>query len=493
VFGVVEISGAELRTHDPSKDPTSKGISRTQGPRTFELYRDRPSSQPMYYRIGHGRLEWGPEIDDFGTDAESPIPDAGTLVSYVHGGAPAPGRTPLPGVHQLSLGTAVQVDSDGVRVTRRGPSPLSGSTSLVAAVRQFLESRPGSYSIAYSGGLGSAFVAACALEAGHRPRLVHADLDLVGPAVLAPGGRGLALERVLVDGSELLDHHRITGSEVFPPMPDVEVPRLLMAHLARVTGTELVTGSLLKDLVSIKLPNVDLGRRNWRLLGCEPFHIAGRLRSLREAQALLNEKIVYSAGSDSEELDDRQPLHAPTPLPPSGVSNLPGLSDTGRQAFESTRRGAMALWKDHLEALPPVYGRVVAGLAERGDAGAVSPALDLAVIAAVDRMSPAKLGRIRGGRFEAHLPLQTLLDRHGVSGVRRATPGHWLRLAAAHHLHRERSKIIAQLERECALGDLGLFDPRAVQAVLQDGRLLAENAMALLRLVWLDQWLRGRA
>jgi hypothetical protein len=302
---------------------------------------------------------------------------------------------------------------------------------------------------------------------------------------------GLEVRRIQVDPYELLDHDRITGDELIPPLPDIEVPRRLAARLAGDAGRPLVSGGLLGDLVSAKLPDANEGTRGWRLLACEPFHTVGTVRTLAQARDLMSEGLVHASESGGgPNVPDRHPLGGAS-LPSS--SDLPGLTEEGRRAFVSAHRGGMAVWREHLDFLDPVLGRVTAGLAERGDGGAELPALDLRVLAAAAALPPSKLARIRRGMFCNHLPLHQALAAHRVTGVGRPSPAFWLRLASAAHLYREREKIIAQLKRECALADLGLIDAEAIVNSLRDGRSLTEHALPLLRLVWVDRWLRGRS
>ncbi|MBC6459922.1 hypothetical protein [Actinomadura sp. HBU206391] len=489
--GLVQtVTGRGVRCVDPETPEASReasGVRIERSPSSFEILREYPNARPVYYRVDHGRLEWDFGPGGFLPASGRPMPSPGALLGLLQGNAPAPDATFLPGVHRLPLGTAVRVTEQGINVTRRQPGPPQRERrrGLVEAVGEALGDTD--YAIAYSGGLGSAFLAACALSAGHRPLLLHADL---GPGVHrtpAPDVPGLTLRRIRVDPSELLDEHPITGEEPVPPMPDREVSRRLAAALARAVGVgeavPLTGGALMKELASAKLPEVNAGVRGWRLLGCEPFHVSGTLRTLDEARTLLGKGVVHSP--------DVRPAGAPAPLSPTGGATVPGLTSKGTEALEPARRAAMAVWREHLDFLDPVLGRATAGIEERGDGGFRPPALDPLVLATLAALKPSRLGRIHGGTFENHLPLHRALGRHGIAGVRRTAQGHWLRKAAAAHLHRERKKIIARLGRECALADLGLIDPRAVAGVLADGRDLADNALPLLRLVWLERWLRG--
>ncbi|TDD72479.1 hypothetical protein [Actinomadura rubrisoli] len=481
----VEIVDGEVRATRPVFAPEEFG-ARVEGswPGSFELFRDRPGSGALYYRMDYGSLEWGPDLAEFAAGAERPVPSAGALLCLLQGDAPAPDSSPWPGVHRLAVGTAVRVTGQGITVTRRAPSMTARGDDLVHAVGASLDThRTGSgYAIAYSGGMASAFLAAAALSAGHRPLLLHADIGGGGARFAPPAVPGLEMENIHVALDELLAPGPVTGAEPLPPMPDTEVPRRLMAALRAAAGDRvLVGGGLLEDLTSVKLPDVDAGARGWRLLGCEPFHVAGTLPSLAAARALLGKGVVYSP--------DVQPVDAPAPPSPTGASAVPGLTAEGRDAFESAHRATMALWQEHLDFLDPLLGTAVAGLAERGDGGLRLPALDPGVLAALSALPKSRLGRIRRGAFESHLPLRRELDRHGIAGVRRATQGFWLRRAAASYLHRERERIIARLERRCALADLGLVAPRAVARELRDGRDLAGRALPLLRLVWMEHWL----
>ncbi|TDB89421.1 hypothetical protein E1264_08385 [Actinomadura sp. KC216] len=497
--GLVEtVPGGGVRRIDPEAPetragagapPEAHGVRIDASPSSFELLREYPDATSVYYRVDYGRLEWGFDLEAFLPESgPPPVPSPGILLPLLQGSAPAPDATVLPGVQRLPVGTAVRVTGQGINVTRRQPvlPEPARRGGLVEAVAEVLGGS-GDYAIAYSGGLGSAFLAACALAAGHRPPLLHADLGASVHRTPAPDVPGLSLKRIRIDPSELLDEHPITGEELVPPMPDREVPRRLAAALAGARdgtgGPPLIGGTLVKELTSAKLPDVNTGVRGWRLLGCEPFHAAGTLRTLDDARTLLGKGVVYSP--------DAQPVGAPAPPSPTGGTALPGLTAEGAEVFQSAHRAGMAIWQELLDSLDPVLGAATAGIAECGDGGMRLPVLDPRVLATLAALKPSRLGRIRGGTFERNLPLHAALARHGITGVRRTARGHWLRRAAATHLHRERRKIIARLDRECALADLGLVDPQAVIRVLSDGRDLADNALPLLRLVWLEHWLRG--
>jgi len=497
VFSVVETTATGVRRTGPEPMAHHPGVRIEHSASSFELVRDHPGTQPVYYRVGYGRLEWGTHLTDYLGGVVAPGPDLGGLLALIQGAVPAPDSTPVPGGQRLSVGTAVRVDSAGVTVSWRRPAlqrAVGGLSQLVAAS---LGSAGSEFAIAYSGGLASAFVAASAIRAGRRPVLLHADLGPTFHARSLATVPGLEILRNPVDPFELLDHHPITGDEPLPPLPDIEVPRRMLARLAADnSGVPIVSGGLLRTLTSVKLPDVQAGLRGWRLLGCQPFHISGTLRTLAEARELLGKGVVYSPDAQRDEarrVPDAQPVGAPPPPSPTGGATLPGLTATGRQALETAHRGSMALWQEHLESLGPALGRLTAGVEEHGDGGAVLPALDPAVLAAVAAIAPERLGRIRRGMFRTHLPLRRAVADHGIDGVDESSPGFWLRLAAAGYLHREREKIIAELERGCALADLGLIEPAVIARVLRDGRTLAELALPLLRMVWIDRWLRGRS
>ena len=497
MFSVVETTATGVRRTGPEPAAHYPGVRIEHSASSFELMRDHPGTQPVYYRIGYGRLEWGSRLRDFLDGVVAPDPDPGWLLALIQGVIPAPDSTPVPGVQRLSVGTAVRVDPTEVRVSWRRPVQQRAVGGLSQVVAGSLGSSGSEFTIAYSGGLASAFVAASAIRAGHRPLLLHADL---GPAFRAKSLAevpGLEIRRIPVDPFELLDHHPITGDELLPPLPDIEVPRRMLARLAADHGIPIVSGGLLTTLTSVKLPDVQAGLRGWRLLGCEPFHISGTLRTLTEARELLGKGVVvYSPDAPRDGVrraPDAQPVGAPPPPSPTGGATLPGLTAAGRQTLETAHRGSMALWQDHLDSLGPALGRLTAGLEERGDGGAVLPALDPGVLAAVAAIKPARLGRIRRGMVRTHLPLHRAVADHGIDGVDESSPGFWLRLAGAGYLYRERAKIIAELERGCALADLGLIEPAVITGVLRDGRMLAELALPLLRMVWIDRWLRGRS
>ncbi|MFB6978365.1 hypothetical protein [Streptomyces scopuliridis] len=466
----------------------------------FLLSRDEPGGPAVYYRVGAGGVEWSHDATDFLAGRERPVPEPGTLLALVHGLAPPPDATPLPGVRRLALGTRVRVDAGGVTVSRRRPVLPTGTTDLTWAVAEVLRGLPEGYAIAYSGGLSSAFLAVAALSAGHRPALLHAALGgLPGkrqaPAIISD----LTVRHIPVDVCELLDHHSVPAGGLMPPLPDLEFPRRLTARLARAAGGgPLVAGTLLEDLVSARLPEADTGPRDWRLLTCEPFHLVGTLPSLSEAAALLEQGVVHSAAGGAESRSaagagqDAQPVDGPPPPPPLGRRDLPGMTPAGRVALQTVQQASLSVWKDHLDFLGTLLGRADAGMTERVPAdhdGLVLPALHPGVLGAVATLPADRLGRIAGGVFRNHQPLVRAVARHRVRGLRRASSSFGLRLAAAAYLHRESDKIIAELERECALADLGLIDVAVVTGLLREGPGRADHALPLLRLLWIDRWL----
>lgn len=489
----VRITPAGVVFENVFEDAAAAGVQVRRDPGSFELKAIAPSTRSIYYRIHFDRLEWGPEIAAMVPSGDRGTPDPGTLIAMVHGIAPPPDTTIVPEVHRLVLGTSIQVTTAGIAVTRSAPLLAPPVTSLHDAVAAYLQTLRDDFAIAYSGGLGSAFVAVAAASVGGHGPLLHAEL---GPAVdraAPPPIPGLRIHRVRVDVADLLDHQGITGEEPLPPLPDLDAPRRLTERLAEHSGRRIVGGALLEDLVSTKLPLVDAGAWGWRLLGCEPFHIAGILPDLRAARALWSSGVVYSPpGRGGPDHADVQPVTAPPPPSPTGASDLPGLTEYGRGLLESTHRGSMAVWKEHLGLLDPTLQRAVGGLQERGDAGLLLPALDPAVLSAVSAMAPAELGRIRRSAFVNHLPLHRAVTARGVTGTRRAAPAYWLRVAAAEHLLRERDKVTLSLQRGSVLADLGLIEPAAVVRVLADGQQLAQQALPMLRLVWLDHWLSER-
>ncbi|MDF3145816.1 MULTISPECIES: hypothetical protein [unclassified Streptomyces] len=467
------------------------------GPRGLALERREIGERDVYYRVGPGRLEWSEDPADLagGRDGQLPdrhLPAPGTLLALVHGLAPPPDATPLPGVRRLALGTAVHVGPDGVTVSRRRPTLPAESGSLLGAVADVLAAAPDDYAIAYGGGLSSAFLAVAALAVGHRPQLVHADLGLPGFRPAPAPLRGLDVRRVPIDVFDLLDHHRAPLGGLTPTLPDVEFPRRLAAALSSAAGRPLASAALLEDLAAAKLSDLDMGYRDWRLLTCEPFHLSGVLPSLREAADLLAQGVVRSDRPDAGVPEDAQPLDGPPPPPPLGRRDLPVMTPQGRVALQTTQQASLSVWKDHLDFLGPLLGRADAGVTERVPRDSlVLPALDPLVLGALEALPPERLGRVSRGLFRNNGPLVAAVARHRVRGLRRASSSFDLRLAAAAYLHRERAKIIDELERESALADMGVIDPGAVAGLMRSGPGRADHALPLLRLLWIDRWLKG--
>jgi hypothetical protein len=490
VLGAIELTEEGLHCTGPVTLPRHPGL-RIDRPTndSYRLALDHPGDRPLYYRVEAGRLRWAEDPAALLT-AGPAAPDGGMLLAMINGTFPDPTSTLLPGIQRLAAGDTVLVDDSGVTVTHQQTTPPGDGSSLPAAMSRTLGAL-GGYAIAYSGGLASAFTALCAVQAGHRPLLLRAELDgRTSHAV--PDIPGLACERVPVALGELLDYRWITGTELVPPLPDLEVPRRLAGHLGAHTGLPVVVGSFLEDLASARLPDVGTGTRGWRLLTCEPFHVTGTMATLREAR-----EFVRNSGAPAEpDGGPESPPEGHEAGPPPGAPDtgfLPGLTDTGLEACASAQRGMLAQWKARLDLVLPIVGHVEAALAERGTAGAMVPALEPAVLGAAAALPTASLGRLRNGMFENHRPLHRLLARHGVTGVLHRPPGFWLRRAAADYLRRQRAVVADQLRRDCVLADLGLVDPEVVVGLLDRGPDFGARALPLLRLIWVDQWLRGRS
>ncbi|CAM3745293.1 hypothetical protein KIPE111705_22810 [Kibdelosporangium persicum] len=477
----VEITKRRVRSSGPGA--MVPGLRITSSKHSFALALELPSTLPVYYRIDPSGLSWGEDLAAFADGAAVPGPQAWDLLAQVHGTIPAPDDAlGVPGVQRLTLGTVVRVDAAGVRVERQAPPSAGAGRELIGAVGAALPDRE--FGIAYSGGLSSAFLAVAAYQAGKRPVLVHADLGPAFAHLPVPEIPGLELRRVPMDVSELLDHHLIATDVPRPPTPDVEVRRRLVAELSVAVKLPLVTGALLEDLVSIRLPEAEISDE--QLLGCEPFHVAGTLPTVAEARKVLEEQTVYAPTAGAQEPGARQPPAL------AKVSFVPGLTEAGQEEYNTARQLRLPLWEDHLEFLPRVLGKADAALAERGGAGAALPALDPQVLAAVAAFSANDIGRIERGVFRNNLPLWQAIEAHGVTGVRRAAPGYWLRLAAAEHLLAQRDKLAAYVA-DSPLAEAGLIDAEQVAAALRDPRQMSEHALALLRLVWIDHWMRGQA
>jgi hypothetical protein len=470
----------------PDGDPAAVAV--TAGPTEFELARLSPGAAPLYYRLGRGRLELSDDLAALLPDGPPPAPDHGVLLAMIHGLPDAPGSTVLPGVQQLTVGDVLRVDPAGVSVLRRPPQLAPTSTDLQRAIAQAIpHDDDGEVAVAHSGGLASSFVAVAARAAGRRPELFHADLN--GGSSPLPEIAGAHTYRVACNVRDILDPEQITGRELCPPLPEAVLRRRMLARLQEASGMAVVSGALLESLVSTTLPEVGAGRWGRRLLTCEPFHRDGTLATVREARDVLADKGVGALGR--RESESQQPGAAPRE--PAQEGGLPGLTDAGREALKSARLATGAVWRTHLDDLPAALGRVEAASHEAGLApGVVVPALDPRVLGAIAALAPHELGRVRRGRFVNQAPLRDALARAGVGQVREASSGFRVRLAAAGYVHRERRRIAGELARDCALADLGLLDPAPVLRLLQDAQATADRALTILRLSWLDRWLRRR-
>ncbi|HEV7882832.1 MAG TPA: hypothetical protein VGO81_04640 [Solirubrobacteraceae bacterium] len=470
----------------PDDDPAATAV--IARPAEFELARVGPGAAPLYYRLGRGRLELSDELGALLPDGPPPAPDHGVLLAMIHGLPDAPGSTVVPGVQQLTVGDVLRADRDGVSVLRRPPQLAATATDLQRAIAAAIpHDDDGEVAVAHSGGLASSFVAVAAGAAGRRPELFHADLD--GGSAPLPEIAGTHTYRVACDVSDILDPDQITGRELCPPLPETVLRRRMLARLQEASGMAVVSGALLESLVSTTLPEVGAGRWGRRLLTCEPFHREGTLATVREAREVLADKGVGALGR--RESESQQPGAAPRE--PSQEGGLPGLTDAGREALKSARLATGAVWRTHLDDLPAALGRVEAASHEAGLApGVVVPALDSRVLGAIAALGPRELGRIHRGRFVNQAPLRDALARARVGQVREASSGFRVRLAAAAYVHRERRRIAGELARDCALADLGLLDPAPVLRLLQDPQATADRALTILRLSWLDRWLRRR-
>ncbi|MEA2221900.1 MAG: hypothetical protein QOH83_276 [Solirubrobacteraceae bacterium] len=479
----------------PGEDPAEVALTATRS--EFELARLAPAAAPVYYRLGRGRLEMSDDLRAFRPAGPQPAPDHGVLLAMIHGLPDAPNATALPGVQELTVGDRLRVDHNGVSVLRRPPR-LTPGAPLQRAISQVLaQQHAGEIAIAYSGGLASTFLAVSARSAGRRPELFHADLN-AGASPL-PEIPGTGVHRVDCDLFELLDLDQISGQEISPPLPDTALRRRMMARLHEASGTALASGALLETLVATTLPEVAAARLGRRLLACEPFHRDGTIATLRDARAMLaangaGMRKPRVAGAEQAE-SESQEVGAPPPTP-SEHAGLPGLTEAGREALKSARLATGAVWRTHLDDLPTAIGRVEAARHEAGLPGPLHDvavaALDSRVLAAIAALPARRLGRVRGGRFVNQAPLRDCLARAGVGPVREASSGFRVRLAAAAYVHRERRALAAALACDCALADLGLLDPRPLLRLLRDGQATADRALMLLRLIWLDHWLRRR-
>ncbi|MFK4084864.1 hypothetical protein ACI2LF_12180 [Kribbella sp. NPDC020789] len=484
----------------PEQWQNPPGVQLSTSPDGVELSRHSPGPQPVYYRLGRGRLEWSTELGGLRRTGEASAVDYGALLALIHGLPEPPDFTGVPGVQRLTAGTTVRVDAAGLSVSSRPPVIPRSRQSLETAVREVLDELPDGFTIAYSGGLASTFLAVCSTQ--RRARLVHAVLDgLPVPLPVPPHIPGLHTERVTVDLVTALAPHQVTGDEITPPLPEAALRRNVAAAITAVSDGPVVSGSVLESLLTANLPDLPLGVAGRRLLTCEPFHLSGRLPRLRDARDFLAafgegmERRQVAAAPDGGEAESQ-----PVGIAPARSANdpygdgLPGLTEDGREALRSARLGASAVWRKHLEGLPAALGRADAEFASRDGDGPdlFRPALDGRVLGAIAAIPPRRLAGIRHGLVRNQLPLHTVVERHGVHGVLGQSAGFRARLAAAGYLHQVREKVAIDLARECPLADLGLLDPEPVIRLLDDGQLTADRALTILRLVWINQWLLTR-
>lgn len=501
-LATAEVTSSGLRYVIPDNYPGISATRYERTPSTLLLSQEEPSTQPMYFRMGHGRVEWGDDLAAFLAGNSQVRVSPGTLLGLIHGIPLPPDTTHLPGVRRLALGTEVRMDHRGVTAVSQSVAAPVRRANLAEVITEVLTAGPTEYAIAYSGGMSSTFLAASARAAGHRPLLVHAELHLPSPDGFLPQIDGLTVERVPVDLVDAMSINHVTGNETMPPMPEAYARRHIAARLGEASGRPMVSGGLLADLVSVKLPEINTGPWGWRLLGCEPFHVTGAVRNLRQARKLVRDGTVQAPGQavapQGEDEPDSQPGDTSGAQSRLERGLLPGLTKFAQRALRSTRQGSLAMWREHLLGLDPVYARLVgaiegSGISQAHDAGEVTlPALATSVVAAAAALPARQVGRIRGGVFINHLPLRQVIDAHPITGIRASSLAFQLRFGAAAYLRRDRVELSAELSQKCALADMGLIEPKVIIALLNNGLELTNHALPLLRLVWLDRWLRGR-
>jgi hypothetical protein len=452
----------------------------------------------VFYRIDDGVLECSDELARLTRgDVRATMADA-TLLSLIHGVPFPPDATHVPGVRRLVVGGTLRVDERGIVVTMAPPDPPAQltpqrPTRLTDAITEWLAALGDNWALAFSGGLASTFLAVCASNARACPPLLHVPLasPLYQPEL--PGVHG---RTAIVIGQDLVDHmaeHHISGTEALPPLPDVCFPSRVLRRAGLEQDRVVVTGVGLESLVTTDLPHADLGLRSRRLRSCEPFHPAGRLRTIRHAQRALRQSPSLGLRTSAAEHDPVPDggSQSPGPIP----HELPGLTDRGRATLEYASLAARTMIAEHVVRIGPLYTRLEQTIRQLwlGDEVSVAatryPALAPGVLAATAALTPSELGKIHSGLFVNHLPLRAELSRHGINRVRESPGSFWARLAAARYLLRERRTIATDLSRNSALAERGLIDPAALSAALADGAVLAEHALPILRAVWLDRWL----
>jgi len=113
------------------------------------------------------------------------------------------------------------------------------------------------------------------------------------------------------------------------------------------------------------------------------------------------------------------------------------------------------------------------------------------VAATAARLRPADLAGLAGGRFRNQLPLRLAVERSGVGAVGEAATEFRARLLAMICLHRARRCFADELHAGSALADRGLIDPAVTVAVLRHDTAWQTCALPLLRMIWIDRWLRA--
>ncbi|UUV29712.1 hypothetical protein NQK81_33840 [Amycolatopsis roodepoortensis] len=483
----IELDGGKIVYRGEDIDSRT-GLTVRSTASEFEIGRPEPTSREIFYRLGAGRIEFSEDVEAFRARSDADL-DHGRLLALVEGLPEPPDGSPLAGVYRLTVGSYLTLGVDGVSVRQRRSDVVPSRKPLHKAVTRYLGELGGDYGIAFSGGLSSTFLATCARAAGHAPVLFHAG-GVPRPPLPAPAG--LRIEYVPCDLAEVLDQDMITGEELVPPTPELEMRRHLVDRLTSFAQRPLVLGSLLESLVTTTLSEVEVGRGGRRLLACEPFHTTGVLPDVTAALAALETRGANAAAARAAEA---QPGLA-APATGHGGHGLPGLTEDGRELLKSAQLATGALWRAYLDHLPAPVGRAQARLWENGALAVagdrtIVPGLDAGVLASVAGYDPRRLGHIRDGLFVNQVPMREALAKD-TGRVRESSSAFALRAAAARHLHRERKKVAIELSNGSVLADLGLLDIRPVLKILDDAVLTADRAPMLLRLTWLERWLRKR-